>query len=159
MRSLDLVADDLASLAYELSFRALSQQEAAVNELRARTGTILAASSVVASFLGGRAIDRAGFDLLTGLGLLGFAISILLGLAVLSPREGLVFAVRGSALFEAETDDPGGIQETKRRLAYWIEGFRDKNQPAIDRMYLLYRGTTTAVLIEAILWSVGLALA
>jgi hypothetical protein len=62
-------------------------------------------------------------------------------------------------LFEAETDDPGGVQETKRRLAYWIEGFRDENQPDIDSMYLLYRGTTTAVLIEAILWSVGLALA
>src|SRR6266516_860914 len=129
MRSLDLVADDLASLAYELSLRALNQQEAAVNELRARTGTILAASSVVASFLGGRAIDRAGFDVLTVLGLVAFAISILLGLSVLSPREGLVFAVRGSALFEAEQEDPGGIEETKRRLSYWVEGFRDDNQP------------------------------
>jgi hypothetical protein len=151
------VAERLADLAYELSLRALTQQEAAVNELRGRTGTILAASSVVASFLGARAIDRGGFGVLTGLGLLAFACSVVLGLVVLSPRGDLVFALRGSVLFEAEFDDPRGIDETKRRLAYWLEDFRDDNQPKIDRMYLAYRGVALAILIEAILWSLGIA--
>jgi hypothetical protein len=39
------VAKDLVELAYELSLRNLGQQEAALNELRARTGTVLTASA------------------------------------------------------------------------------------------------------------------
>ena len=52
----------LAQLSYELSLRSLSQQEAALNELRARTGTLVAAASIVASFLGGTAISKQGLD-------------------------------------------------------------------------------------------------
>ena len=52
----------LAKLAYELSLLTLSQQESASNELRARTGTLIAAASVVTSFLGGAAIARDGLD-------------------------------------------------------------------------------------------------
>jgi hypothetical protein len=43
----------LEQTAYEIAVRTLAQQENAVNELRARTGTLLTASSLVASFLGG----------------------------------------------------------------------------------------------------------
>jgi hypothetical protein len=50
----------LSRLAYEPSLRAVGQQEAVLNELRSRTGTLLAASSLVVSFLGSRAIDRSG---------------------------------------------------------------------------------------------------
>jgi hypothetical protein len=54
------VAQDLVELAYELSLRNLGQQEAALNELRARTRTVLTASAVVASFLGATAVARSG---------------------------------------------------------------------------------------------------
>lgn len=49
---------DLAELAYTLSLRTLGQQEASLNELRDRTGTLLAAAALVASFLGATAIAR-----------------------------------------------------------------------------------------------------
>jgi hypothetical protein len=44
--------DDLARLAYEASLRSLDKQEELLGELRSRTGLLLAASSVAASFLG-----------------------------------------------------------------------------------------------------------
>jgi hypothetical protein len=47
----------LQELSYALSLRSLDQQEKALEELRNRTGTLLAATSLVASFLGARAID------------------------------------------------------------------------------------------------------
>jgi hypothetical protein len=40
--------------------RTLTQQESSLNELRARTGTLIAAASIVTSFLGGAAIARDG---------------------------------------------------------------------------------------------------
>ena len=42
----------LSELSYDAAVRALDLQERAVEQLRARTGTLLAASSLTASFLG-----------------------------------------------------------------------------------------------------------
>jgi hypothetical protein len=125
-------ARSLDRLAFELSSRALERQERSLDELRARTGTLLAASSLAASFLGARAAD-AGSGLLTVLALAAFVASIVFSAFVLIPREELVFSLRGTALLAAERGDPGGIEETYRRLTHWTERFLDSNQPLIDR--------------------------
>jgi hypothetical protein len=78
-------AEGLQRLAYELSLRALSQQEGVLNELRSRTGTLLAASSLVASFLGARAIGSGDYRWLTVFALIAFAVSVLACLYVLLP--------------------------------------------------------------------------
>jgi len=146
----------LARLAYEISLRALTQQEGVLDELRGRTGTLLAASSLVASFLGARAIDGGGVPALTALALAAFAVSVLASLYVLLPKPNLVFALRGSVLFEEELADPGGLSETFRRLAYWLEEYRDANEPTIERMFQLYRVAIVAVLAQVIVWSIAL---
>jgi hypothetical protein len=153
------MADDVASLygiSYELSLRALNQQEGVLNELRTRTGTLLAASSFVASFLGARAAIADAFSWLTVLGLAAFAITILGGLYVLIPRGGLIFALRGTVLLEAEFGEPGGLPEVHRRLTYWLEGFRDDNQRIIDRLFRAFSVAALAVLAEVILWATQL---
>ena len=43
------MGDEIEKLAFELASRTLAQQEAVLNELRARTGTLLAASSLATS--------------------------------------------------------------------------------------------------------------
>jgi hypothetical protein len=48
---------DLERIAYESAVRALDKQEKVLEELRARTGVLLAASSLAASLLAGRAFD------------------------------------------------------------------------------------------------------
>jgi hypothetical protein len=53
----------LEQTTYELALRALAQQEHALTEIRARTGTLLTASSLIASFLGAQAIARNGLNL------------------------------------------------------------------------------------------------
>lgn len=148
----------LRQLAYELSLRTLGQQEGVLNELRSRTGTLLAASSLVASFLGARAIASGGAKWLTALALFAFAVSIFASVYVLLPKSELIFAVRGSVLFEQEVTDPGGLAETHRRLAYWLEEYHDANQPTIERLFSLYRVATLAGLAEVVLWSIELSL-
>jgi hypothetical protein len=56
------VPGEIEQLSYDLARGALAEQDRAIDELRARTGTLLAASSIVASFLGGRALDAHGFN-------------------------------------------------------------------------------------------------
>lgn len=88
----------LATLSYELSLRTLSQQEATLNELRARTGTLIAAASIVTSFLGGAAISKHGLDAWGVLALVGFVGSIALATWVLLPKEHLIFSIQGPKL-------------------------------------------------------------
>jgi hypothetical protein len=65
--------------------------------------------------------------------------------------------LRGSVLFEAEFDDPGGLPETYRRLAYWLERYHDANQEVIDGLFAKYRLAALAVLAQVLLWVAEIA--
>jgi hypothetical protein len=83
---------ELAELAYTLSLRTLGQQEASLNELRARTGTLLAAAALVASFLGATAIARDGFDVWTACALIALVASVVFAARVLLPQGEMIFS-------------------------------------------------------------------
>jgi hypothetical protein len=59
------VSEKPYELAYEASLRAIENQAATVESLRSRAGTILAATALVTSFFGGRALSRAGHSQLS----------------------------------------------------------------------------------------------
>jgi len=46
----------------------------------------------------------------------------------------------------------------QRRLAHWLDGYYDSNQDIIERLYTGFRIATGAVLAEAMLWLLKLAL-
>lgn len=144
-------SDGLENLAYQLSLKALERQDRVLDELRARTGTMLAASSIAASFLGGQA---AGADsgVLTVLAVGMFVASIAALTYVLLPKGNLIFSVRGSVLFEEEFEEAVALAETYRRLAYWLEGYHDANQVIVDRLFGYFRLATVAVLLQVVLW-------
>ena len=147
----------LEELTYDLALRALAQQEALLDDLRARTGTLLTAASVIGSFLGAQAIDRQGLSIWVVVAFAAFAITIVLSLYVLLPKRGLIFALDApetyEALWELREDEP----EVLRRLAYWVQGFRAGNQTTIGRMTLAVRGAGGALLLELAVLGVGLA--
>jgi hypothetical protein len=145
-------AKDLHKLGYDLALRSLGQQEGALNELRARTGTLLAASSIVASFLGSEAISRAGFGFLGTLALTAFVVSIAGCIYVLLPKSQLVFALSGTVLLEQTFSESGGVSEAHRRLAYWIQEFWNSNQTVLERLFTSYRLAAFALLAEVLLW-------
>ncbi len=152
------MTSELERLAYELSQRMLAQQELRLDELRSRTGTLLAASSVATSFLGPRAIDRHGVSTLALLALTAFAVSVIGSVSILILNPRLVFGVRGTRLFEEEQALGESIGEVHRRLGYWLELFFDQNQPTVDRLFLVYQIAAVAVLAEVILWTIKIAI-
>ncbi len=78
----------LAELSYDAGVRALDLQERAVEQLRARTGILLAAASLTASFLGAQTIQHeSGLSVLGGLALISLGVSVLLCVYVLLPSR------------------------------------------------------------------------
>lgn len=143
----------LELVAYQTASRDLDRQEAALNELRARAGTVLTASSIVASFLGSQAIKQVGFGVLTWTALVAFLASVVLGVWILVPRPTLTFALDGPAVYQALYEHGENMPEVHRRRAYWIAGFYTKNQIKIDRLALTYQVAAAAVVAESILWA------
>jgi hypothetical protein len=149
--------DTIEELGYRLSLRALDQQERSLDELRARTGTLLAASSIVVSVLGVRSMEGHRVAWLTAFALASFAISVLASLYVLLPKPGLRFSLRGTSLFENEGFAEPTIAGMHLQLAYWLEEFLNENERTTARLATSFRTAAGAVLLEVMLWSVELA--
>ncbi len=147
-------ADVLSELAYEAAIRALDLQERALEQLRARTGTLLAASSLTASFLGAISIQHsAGFGALDALALLAMVTSISLCVYVLLPKSGFVFSLSAPAMYEELFEFREDEQEIRRRLIYWLEGYWQDNQAKIDILGRYYLAAAVALIFQLILWS------
>jgi hypothetical protein len=91
---------ELERVAHDAALRSLDRQEQLVNELRSRTGIVIAASSLAASFLGRPALDKGSAPLFVA-ALAAFALSVGASLYVLLPRQNLFFTLRGSGIYEA----------------------------------------------------------
>jgi len=143
--------------AHRIAAQALGQQEQALTELRARTGTLLTAASLIASFLGGQALLREGLSLWIVLALVAFGVSVVLCIYVLLPKDGLIFALDApeayGALYEVRDDN----DEVDRRLAYWLQSFREENHPTVKRLTSAFEFAGFALLAEIGFLALGLA--
>lgn len=142
--------NDFAKLAYESSLRALDKQEQLLTELRARTGLLLAASSLAASFLGGPALERASAPLLL-FALLAFGVSTAASVYVLLPRRSLVFSLSGPAQYEGLFELREEMAEVYRRLAFDLHRFWVDNDVMIARLTTRYQWAAVALGVEIVL--------
>lgn len=143
--------------AHRIAVQALGQQEQALTELRARTGTLLTAASLIASFLGGQALAREGLSLCIVLALVAFGISVVLCIYVLLPKDGLIFALDAPATYGALYAIRDDEEEVDRRLAYWLQSFRERNHPTIRRLTAAFELAGFALLAEIGFLALGLA--
>jgi hypothetical protein len=149
---------DLEQLAYDLALRTLGQQERVLEELRARTGVLLTATAIVASFLGGRALETNGGAWLTLTGTAAAIGSILVAVYVLLPKAGFTFALHGAAVYEYFRAERTPLQDVHRTLAYWMKAAWDDNQTSIDRLIVFFRVACGLLVLAIGLWSLELAL-
>jgi hypothetical protein len=148
----------LAKLSYDAAVRALDLQERAIEQLRSRTGMLLAASSLTASFLGAQTIQHAnGVHTLSALALVALACSIGLCVYVLLPKSGFVFSLNAARMYERLFEVANDEDELHRRLAYWLESYWQSNQDKIDDLGRYYLGAAIALLLQLALWSWALA--
>ncbi len=136
---------------------ALRQQERALGELRARTGTLLTAASLIATFLGGQALAREGLSVWIVLALVAFGLSVVLSIYVLLPKSGVAFALDTSeayaALYGAREDE----DQIDMTLAGWLQSFREQNHPTVKRLTSAFELAGFALFAEIFLLAVGLA--
>jgi hypothetical protein len=146
----------LAELAYRSAVDALGQQEAALNELRGRTGTLLAADALTTSFLGATALEQGVLGTPGRLAIVCFAASLGAALYILLPRHGLRFSLSGPSLYEALYACGEDEEEIHRRTAYWLEEFWYENQAVIGRLSPCFSAAVAALVCELLLWAVDL---
>jgi hypothetical protein len=147
----------LEEITYDLALRALADQESALRDLRTRTGTLLTAASLIASFLGAQAIARAELDALVVLGVAAFASCVVLCLYVLLPKEGLIFAIDGPQAYQALYAIRDDEEEVHRWLTYWVQGFRSKNHATVKRLTERFQLASLALLLEIAFLALALA--
>jgi hypothetical protein len=144
----------LAEIAYHRAAQALTQQEAALNELRSRTGTLLSAEALTTSFLGAVAIQRGELGLPGRMAIVCFAVSVGAALVVLLPWRGLRFALNGPSLYERLHSYGEDEEEIHRRAAYWLEEFWTENLALVDRLNRSFSVSVAALALELVLWAV-----
>ena len=143
------MATGLATIAFDAATRALDKQERVLEELRSRTGVLLAASSLAAAFLGRPALDEAR-DGLAVVALAAFAISIAACVYVLLPKSTFYFALSGKYVFENLYEYRDDAEEIHRRLVYDMQRFWDNNDVVMRRLLVAFRIAAAALALEVL---------
>jgi hypothetical protein len=145
-----MASAELAALSFELSRERLDKQERVVDELRSRTGVLLAASSLAASFLGSEAFGESGWDVLGVTAIAAFLVTMTASVFVLLPRDRLIFALVGSAVYEQFYRLEGGQEEVHRRLAYDLDRFWEENDKRIRQLRRGFEVGATGLVVEVL---------
>ncbi len=139
---------DLERIAYESSLRALDQQESLLEEIRGRTGILLAASALAASFLGDTAF-RDPEPAVAIAALLGFVASVGASVFILVPRANqFVFAVSGPNVYVELFEFRDASEEIYRRLGYDFDRFWSENDRRMQPLFRAYRVGAAALVAE-----------
>jgi hypothetical protein len=139
---------EFEKLAYEAALRGLDKQEGMLEELRSRTGVLLAASSLAASFLGQQAFQDPSPRGLAIASLGAFVISIAASVFILLPKKELIFAEAGSGLYEGLYAVRNDMPEVYRRLAYDLDRFWESNDKKIRWLTRAYTVAAASIVIE-----------
>jgi len=139
-------------LAYEAALRALDKQERLIDELRSRTGLLMAAASLAASFLGREAFAGDPKRGLAVLALVAFLVAVGASVYVLLPKtDKFVFAMVGSGLYEGLYGIRDDLGEVYRRLAYDLDRFWDANDEELQKLFLAFRLAAVGLSAEIVI--------
>jgi hypothetical protein len=152
------MATTISELTYDLSLRGLAQQEASLNELRSRTGVLLAATAIAIALLGGRSLDDGAR---TALDLVGVALAVgsfLLSVFVLAPKPRYVATPDAAAIHEYLKQQVAEVEEAMEGLVYSNREAWEENQTIVDGLFRAYRWACLLLVGAVVLWSTALAI-
>jgi hypothetical protein len=146
-------ADPRLELILGEALRGLTQQQVAVESLRARAGTLIFAASFASSLLGGRALaDGIGtLDLVALVLLLGIGVACVI---LLWPYYDFRFRLDPGELLDRYVDGPAptGPDDMRRDLALRIESDRRSNGPLVRRMREALQIGLVLLIAEILAW-------
>ena len=151
------MTESVYGLAYAESVRTISAQASALDGLRTRAATILAATALVTSFLGGQSLGAPGGGLdgwsYIALGLLGAVF--LLTAAILWPY-GWQFSQDAAELVRIYDDADMDYASAQRDLAIHLDANLDSNEARIVRLAWAFKLSALFLTLEAIVWIIDL---
>lgn len=156
-----MAGDETDRVVYEAAVRGTQDQAAVLDGLRTRAGTVLAASALVSSFLGGQALrssTRIAVFSMVGLAFTAFVLSALATLVILWPFE-FRFMLSPRAMIEGldrqpdRSSRPGAFY---RALALQLEWRYDQNADKIRRLQWAFQLAIVFLVAEVACWIVVL---
>jgi hypothetical protein len=151
------VAASVEELAFDLSLDSLEAQRDVLKDVRARSATLLTASSIVTSFVGGRAIDAVGLDALTGAAIAAFLLTFAPAIYLASTSGEALLSLEGAQLYSDVARANASLQEVYLALANEMQAVRQENRPLVVRTLRFLRLGFAALILEVILFLAALA--
>jgi hypothetical protein len=151
----------LEGIVYEAGRSALSDQEGLVSGIRQRTGTLLAAHALVASFLGAAALRAHGLDVWGWVALVTLVLGLGVAAVLLAPWD-LAFAVDARDLYEELY--PQAAAEAEAETLGWLaaagygyQSLREKNAGRVKVMSWLSGAMGVLMIVQTVAWLTALA--
>ncbi len=150
----------LEEITYEAGRSALADQESLIAGIRQRTGTLLAAHALVASFLGATVVRARGLHSFGWLALVALVLGLLAAAVLLAPWR-LKFAVDARELYdelyeqassEAQADTLGWLAAA----GYGYQRLRAENAMKVGRMSLLSGALSVLMIVQTLSWLAAL---
>jgi hypothetical protein len=140
--------------------RGLALQVVLLNELRARTGILLAVTTATSSFLGTAAIDRGGLHEWGALAIAAFAIAVICCLAILWPHRSWTFYEGAGSSLQTYRDglkpgdsgDPWTMKEAMGDLALHMEDHADSARDTMKGMQRCFMGAGIGLGFAVAFW-------
>lgn len=149
--------DERKKLAYDESIRALSLQSVVLDDLRGRTGILLTAASLTATFVGSRALDD-GFTTWTRLALGFFLATGGFCLGVLWPRGQWGFAFNAKTILEGyiHRSDGATIEEMYVTFAEINQSNWEANADRLKWLFWSFRLAVLALVLQVSCWLIAI---
>lgn len=152
----------LEEVTYDAGRHALAEQETFVGGIRQRTGTLLAAHALVASFLGATTIKQVGLDGWGWIALGALVLGLVVAAVLLSSWRQLKFAVDAPKLYgqlweQAAEEAGAGTLAWLVAAGYGYQALRAQNA---GRVLLMSRMSTLLgglMVVQTLAWLVALA--
>ncbi|HET6447785.1 MAG TPA: hypothetical protein VFG31_01650 [Conexibacter sp.] len=148
-------------IAYDAGRQALAAQESLVAGIRQRTGTLVAAQALVASFLGATTLRTDGLQVWSWIALGSLFVGLVVAAALLAPWR-LRFALDARVLYSDVYDGLPPVVTSDSPMWVAAGGFayqqvHDENVPLIRAMSGLSGMLSTVMVLQTLAWVVQLS--
>jgi hypothetical protein len=139
----------------------LADQESLVAGIRQRTGTLLAAHALVASFLGATTVKAQGLQVLGWFAVVALLLGLVAAATLLAPWR-LKFAVDARELYDelyeqAAAEAPADTLGWLAAAGYGYQSLREANSERVRDMSRLSGALGGLMVLQTLLWLAALA--
>jgi hypothetical protein len=150
------VGEDARGGDVEAGRDALADQEGLVAGIRQRTGTLLAAHALVASFLGGTTIRAEGLEALSWLALASLVAGLVLAAVLLAPWR-LRFAIDAKVLYDELYEEAAAEAEANTlgwlaAAGFGYQALRSRNTRRVRWMSALSGVLAVLMIVQTLAW-------